>query len=182
MAHWEPYEADMEVFLDEAEDQLELDLVEALDCSVQFFILQPSSSYTKDSEEEDKPGPSKKKHFSSSKHQRVPSFEPTDITHPRASNQAPPQVVAKYVQSDFHQGFIKEVRARLRAECPRPDLVSEVTDTPETDPSLVTFLRKYSKDPKKGRVWAWCNCKDKLLDMSSPLKKDPQIPISCQRI
>lgn len=36
---------------------------------------------------------------------------------------------------------------------------------------MLTYLRKYSKDPKKGIDRAWRSCQDKMLDLSGPLTK-----------
>lgn len=38
-------------------------------------------------------------------------------------------------------------------------------------PTMVTYLKKYAKDPKKGLDKAWRSCQDKLLDMTGPLTK-----------
>ncbi|KAJ1211575.1 hypothetical protein NDU88_006933 [Pleurodeles waltl] len=38
---------------------------------------------------------------------------------------------------------------------PRLQAVDKVADTPELDPSMATFLRKFAKDPKKGLDRAW---------------------------
>ncbi|KAJ1187379.1 hypothetical protein NDU88_004155 [Pleurodeles waltl] len=50
-------------------------------------------------------------------------------------------------------------------------LLGKVADTPELDPSMATFLRKFAKDPKKGLDRAWKGYQDKLLDVSGPLTK-----------
>ena len=78
------------------------------------------------------------------------TFDPKEIVHPTSNLWLPPQEVADYVETHIQQGFDKDVRARLRAECPRPDLTSKVTDTPEVDPTLISYLKTSStKDPKK---------------------------------
>ncbi|KAJ1204622.1 hypothetical protein NDU88_000062 [Pleurodeles waltl] len=56
-------------------------------------------------------------------------------------------------------------------ECPRSSLVGKVADTPELDPSMATFLRKFAKDPKINLDRALRGCQDKLLDLSDPLTK-----------
>ncbi|KAJ1110941.1 hypothetical protein NDU88_008287 [Pleurodeles waltl] len=58
--------------------------------------------------------------------------------------------VADYVKAHIRQDFDKEVCARLRSECPRPNLLEKVADTPKVDPTSVTYLKKYDKDLKKG--------------------------------
>ncbi|KAJ1176497.1 hypothetical protein NDU88_001775 [Pleurodeles waltl] len=80
-------------------------------------------------------------------HQEVPipkvlTFEPEDIVHPRSSLWLPPPEVADYVEAHIRHGFNKDIHSRLRSECPRPDFPSKVTETPELDPTLVTFLKK----------------------------------------
>ncbi|KAJ1208086.1 hypothetical protein NDU88_003476 [Pleurodeles waltl] len=98
-------------------------------------------------------------------------FDPDNIMHPRSTEWVPCQEVAEYVQTRLRKGFEKEVRNTLCSECPRPALSGKVADTPELDPHMVTFLKKYAKDPKKGIDRAWRSCQDKLLDISGPLTK-----------
>ena len=77
----------------------------------------------------------------------------------------PPEEVADYVESHIRQGFDMEVQAHQRAECLCPDLPNKATDTPEVDPTLISYLKKSStKNPKKGIDRAWRGCQDKLLD------------------
>ncbi|KAJ1111378.1 hypothetical protein NDU88_008714 [Pleurodeles waltl] len=78
------------------------------------------------------------------------------------------------------QGFNKEVRVRLRSECPRPDLARKVSDTPEVDPAMVNFMKKWAKDPKKGLDRAWQSCQDKLLDMSGLLTQILEIGLQAK--
>ncbi|KAJ1170232.1 hypothetical protein NDU88_002113 [Pleurodeles waltl] len=134
-----------------------------------------SSDSESDSTRSEHPGPSKRKRSDKAKNTvtkapRVLTFNPEDIVHPRSTSWAPPEV-ALYMQDHIRASFDKEVRARLRAECPRPDLDGKVTDTPDIDPAMVTFLKKWAKDPKKGLDRAWRSCQDKLLDLSGPLAK-----------
>ncbi|KAJ1169144.1 hypothetical protein NDU88_001050 [Pleurodeles waltl] len=98
-------------------------------------------------------------------------FDPDSIIHPRSTEWVPCQEVAKFVQARLRKGFEKDVRNTLRSECPRPALSGKVAETPELDPHMVTFLKKYAKDPKKGIDRAWRRCQDKLLDISGPLTK-----------
>ncbi|KAJ1150495.1 hypothetical protein NDU88_003286 [Pleurodeles waltl] len=102
---------------------------------------------------------------------QVLDFDPTEIIYPRSSNWVPPPEVAQYVQANLRKSFDKEVRSRLKAECPRPDLEGKVSETPEIDPTMVTFMKKFAKDPKKGLDRSWRSCQDKLLDLSGPLTK-----------
>ncbi|KAJ1098944.1 hypothetical protein NDU88_004051 [Pleurodeles waltl] len=71
---------------------------------------------------------------------KVLTFEPEDTVHPRSSSWAPLSKVAEYVQAHIRHCFDKDVRSRLRSQCPRPDFPSKVTETPELDPTLVTYL------------------------------------------
>ncbi|XP_078520376.1 uncharacterized protein LOC144785225 [Lissotriton helveticus] len=104
-------------------------------------------------------------------HPQLLTFEPSDIIHPNSSSWLPSPAVAEYVQAHIRQPFEKGVRARLRSECPRPDLADSLADTPEVDPTMVTYLKKYAKDPKKGYDRAWRSCQDQLLDLLGPLTK-----------
>ncbi|KAJ1081024.1 hypothetical protein NDU88_001211 [Pleurodeles waltl] len=135
-----------------------------------------SSDADSEVELEDYPGPSKRKKTEKakspvSKTPRVLTFNPEDIIHPCSSSWTPPPEVALYLQEHIRAGFDKDVRARLRAECPTPDIEGKVTDTPDIDPTMVTFMKKWAKDPKKGLDHAWRSCQDKLLDLSDPLAK-----------
>ncbi|KAJ1181192.1 hypothetical protein NDU88_006402 [Pleurodeles waltl] len=98
-------------------------------------------------------------------------FSPEDIIHPCSTEWVPNKEVANYVQDRLRKSFEKEVCNTLRSECPRPSLLGKVAESPELDPSMETFLRKFAKDPKKGLDRAWRGCQDKLLDFSSPLTK-----------
>ncbi|XP_078506532.1 uncharacterized protein LOC144766620 [Lissotriton helveticus] len=98
-------------------------------------------------------------------------FNPADIVHPRSSDWAPPPEVAGYLQQNLRRSFDREVRSRLRSECPRPDVPNRVAETPEIDPNMLAFLKKFHKDPKKGIDRAWRRCQDKLLDTVGPLAK-----------
>ncbi|XP_078514996.1 uncharacterized protein LOC144773728 [Lissotriton helveticus] len=125
--------------------------------------------------EHDSPPPKKrvrKEHFvDAPERPSVLTFEPADIVHPNSSSWLPSPAVAAYVQAHIRQPFDAPVRARLRSECPRPDIADHLADTPEVDPMMVTYLKKYAKDPKKGLDRSWRSCQDKLLDMLGPLTK-----------
>ncbi|KAJ1130623.1 hypothetical protein NDU88_008974 [Pleurodeles waltl] len=120
---------------------------------------QSSSKHSSDSDSEedlgDLSGPSKRKEIETakappSKAPRVLTFSPEEIIHPHSSSWTPPPEVAEYLQNHIRAGFDKDVRARLRAECPHPDLEGKITDTSEIHPTMVTFVKKWDKDPKKG--------------------------------
>ncbi|XP_069094160.1 uncharacterized protein [Pleurodeles waltl] len=102
-------------------------------------------------------------------------FHPEELYHPRSSEWHPDKRVADYVASKIRQPLEKEVRARLRAECPRPTLPDRVAATPDLDPKLCTFFGKYVKDPKKGIDRSWRGCQDKLLDVLGPLTQIIQL-------
>ncbi|KAJ1133193.1 hypothetical protein NDU88_011490 [Pleurodeles waltl] len=136
--------------------------------------LASSSSDHSFEQGEDPPRKRKKK----SHHQEEPlptpkvlTFEPDDIVHPRSPLWMAPPEVADYVEYHIRHGFDKEVCSRLWSECPRLDFPFKMTETPESDPTLITFLKKSSKDPKKGIDHTWRGCQDKLLDVSGPLTK-----------
>ncbi|KAJ1197511.1 hypothetical protein NDU88_001368 [Pleurodeles waltl] len=52
-----------------------------------------------------------------------------------------------------------------------PSLLGKVADTPDLDPNMATFIKRFSEDPKNGLDRAWKGCQDKLLDISGPLTK-----------
>ncbi|KAJ1205843.1 hypothetical protein NDU88_001268 [Pleurodeles waltl] len=83
------------------------------------------------------------------------SFDPENIIHPRSSEWLPCEEIAQYVQDHIRKGFDREVRKTLRSECLRPSLLGRVAETPDLDPNMATFMRKFSKDPKKGVDRAW---------------------------
>ncbi|KAJ1118733.1 hypothetical protein NDU88_006920 [Pleurodeles waltl] len=89
-------------------------------------------------------------------------FSPEDIVHPCSTKWVPTSEVAHYMQDMLRKSFEKEVRNTLRPECPRPSVVGKVADTHELDPSMATFLRKFTNDPRKGLDRAWRGCQDKL--------------------
>ncbi|XP_078503027.1 uncharacterized protein LOC144761602 [Lissotriton helveticus] len=143
--------------------------------SSQFHDDDTSSSLpdTSDSDQSEAPKKaSKKKRRSQSVNPLPPSknllFNPSNIIHPRSTEWVPCVGVAHYVQGNIRQGFVRSV---LRSECPRPALLRKVMETPELDPNMATFLKKFSKDPKKGLDRAWRGCQDKLLDVCGPLTK-----------
>lgn len=99
------------------------------------------------------------------------TFNPADIVHPRSSGWILAPEVAAYLHNNIRRSSDKEVRNRLRSECPRPDIPDKVADTPDIDASLLTFLKKFAKNPKKGIDRACRGCQDKLLDVVGPLAK-----------
>ncbi|KAJ1091622.1 hypothetical protein NDU88_004739 [Pleurodeles waltl] len=98
-------------------------------------------------------------------------FDPEDIIHPRSTEWVPCMEVAHYVQERLRKSFDKDVHSTLHSECPCLSLLGKLLDTPDVDPSVVTFLKKFAKGPKKGLDRAWRGCQDKLLDISGPIAK-----------
>ncbi|KAJ1172428.1 hypothetical protein NDU88_004275 [Pleurodeles waltl] len=92
-------------------------------------------------------------------------FEPENIIHPRSTEWVPCMEVTHYFQERLRKGFQCEVLNTVRSECPQPSLLGKVTDTPEMDPNMETYLKKFAKDPKKGLDHTWRGCQDKLLDL-----------------
>ncbi|KAJ1160649.1 hypothetical protein NDU88_001144 [Pleurodeles waltl] len=86
-----------------------------------------SSSSEHSSEREDAPPRKRKKkaHHQEVSTPKVLTFEPEDIVHPRSSLWLPPPEVADYVEAHIRHGFDKDIRSRLRSECPRPDFPSK---------------------------------------------------------
>ncbi|KAJ1112086.1 hypothetical protein NDU88_000357 [Pleurodeles waltl] len=70
------------------------------------------------------------------------TFNTEDITHPRSTDWVPAQAVTEYLRDKLRNSFDKEVRNRLQAECHRPDIPDKMVETPETDYSMLTFLKK----------------------------------------
>ncbi|KAM8977380.1 LOW QUALITY PROTEIN: uncharacterized protein RCH25_043896 [Pelodytes ibericus] len=97
-----------------------------------------------------------------------PLFDPRTLRHPRSAEWSPPQHVADFLRYWLRRPLDKEVRQKLRAECPRPSLPDKVSSTPEFDPTFVTFMMKNGKDPRKG-LEGLRTTQDKLLDVSGPL-------------
>ncbi|XP_078496577.1 uncharacterized protein LOC144752553 [Lissotriton helveticus] len=118
-------------------------------------------------------------------------FNPNNIVHPRSTEWIPCPEVAQYVCNNLRQGFDNGVRATLRSECPRPSLTGKVADTPDLDPTMAAFMRKFAKDPKKGLDRAWRGVQDKMLDVTGPLTKildaavmakDKNVPLDVSKV
>lgn len=141
------------------------------------MIHPPPASDTSDTDKDtiELPRPAKKKrkthHVSTPPPTKNLLFDPKNIVHPRSTDWVPCVEVAHYVQENLRQRFERDVRATVRSECPRPALLGKVADTPELDPNMASFLKKFSKDPNKGLDRAWKGCQDKLLDSSGPFTK-----------
>ncbi|KAJ1161976.1 hypothetical protein NDU88_002456 [Pleurodeles waltl] len=144
----------------------------------QAGLQEQSSSKSESDDSHAAPVPCKKKHKSHDVIPEAPTpagrnllFSAEDIVHPHSTEWVPTAEVAHYVQDRLHKSFEKEVGNTLGSECPQPSSIGKVADTPELDPSMATFLRKFAKDPKKGLDRAWYGCQGKLLDLSGPLMK-----------
>ncbi|KAJ1155268.1 hypothetical protein NDU88_008002 [Pleurodeles waltl] len=103
--------------------------------------------------------------------QGVPMFDPSEIHHPQSTEWFPAEHVGEYVASRLRTPLDKQTRTKLRSECPRPLLHSNMSSTPSIDPSLITFFTKFGKGPRKGVDKAWSTCQEKLLDVVGPLKR-----------
>ncbi|XP_053311880.1 uncharacterized protein LOC128473653 [Spea bombifrons] len=99
----------------------------------------------------------------------TPLFDPRALRHPRSSEWTPSSHIAEFLRFWMRRPLDKEVRQRLRSECPRPTVRDKVLNTPEFDPTFVTFLTKTGKDPRKGIELGLRSAQDKLLDVSGPL-------------
>ncbi|XP_078533318.1 uncharacterized protein LOC144819222 [Lissotriton helveticus] len=102
-------------------------------------------------------------------------FDPTRIYHPRSSEWTPDPKVAAYVAGKVRQPLEKEVRTRMRGECPRPKLEGRVATTPDIDDKLYAFFAKFMKDPRRGIDRSWRSCQDKLLDVVGPVTQIIQL-------
>ncbi|KAM8975554.1 uncharacterized protein RCH25_018841 [Pelodytes ibericus] len=98
-----------------------------------------------------------------------PFFDPRTLRHPRSAEWSPPQHIADFLHYWLRRPLEKEVRQKLRAECPRPTLPDKVSATPDFDPTFVTFMMRNGKDPRKGLEQGLRSTQDKLLDISGPL-------------
>ncbi|KAJ1152346.1 hypothetical protein NDU88_005121 [Pleurodeles waltl] len=63
------------------------------------------------------------------------------------------------------------VGATAPLQYPEQRVNGKVAGAPELDPGMATFLKKFTKDPKKGLDRAWKGCQAKLLDITGPLTK-----------
>ncbi|KAJ1207762.1 hypothetical protein NDU88_003152 [Pleurodeles waltl] len=105
------------------------------------------------------------------------SFDPQAIIRPRSTEWIPYAKVVHYVQDRIRKGFDRDVCRTLRSECPCTSLLGKVVETPELDRNLATFMRKFSKDPKKGLDGAWKCFQHKLLDISGPITKNFELAV-----
>ncbi|KAJ1184286.1 hypothetical protein NDU88_001094 [Pleurodeles waltl] len=108
------------------------------------------------------------------------SFDPESIIHPRSTEWVLCIEVAHYVQDKLCKRFYQDVCSTLRFECPHPSLLAKVVDKPESDLNLVTFIKKFTKDPKKDLDRAWKGCQDKLLDISGPIMKILELAVQVE--
>ncbi|XP_069078446.1 uncharacterized protein [Pleurodeles waltl] len=100
-----------------------------------------------------------------------PMFDPGLIHHPNSTEWLPSDHVASYILAKLRLPLDKQVRAKLRSECPRPSPPLHITATPSIDLSLLTFFSKFGKDPRKGVDRAWALCQDKVLDLVGRLSR-----------
>ncbi|KAJ1139666.1 hypothetical protein NDU88_006033 [Pleurodeles waltl] len=109
--------------------------------------------------------------------QRNVLFDPENINNPRSTEWVPCVEVWK---DRLGRSFDKDVRSILRLECPHPSLLGKVANTLELVPSVATFLKKFTKDPKEGLDRAWKGCQDKMLDLSGPITKILELAVQAK--
>lgn len=97
-------------------------------------------------------------------------FNPESLPHCAWFKWTPKPRVAKYLVERMRTPLDKDVRNRLKEDCPRPYVEDRVTATPTLDPAVIN-IAQYIKDPKKGIDRSWRACQDKLLDITGPLAK-----------
>ncbi|XP_063297781.1 uncharacterized protein LOC134586215 [Pelobates fuscus] len=98
-------------------------------------------------------------------------FDPRTIRHPRSTEWGLPDHLAQFIHFWLRKPMDKEVRARLRAECPRPTLPDKIAVTPEFDSTVSLFMSRAGRDPRKGIEKGLRESQDKLLDILGPLAK-----------
>ncbi|KAJ1139940.1 hypothetical protein NDU88_006302 [Pleurodeles waltl] len=121
----------------------------------------PSSSSEPDQAEPKPSGKRKRKSHiihESDQTPRTLSFDPENIIDPRSTEWIPCAEVAHDLQDRIRKGFDRDVRNTLRSECPRPSLLGKMAEMPALDPNMDTFIKRFSKDPKKGLNRAWKAC------------------------
>ncbi|KAJ1110965.1 hypothetical protein NDU88_008311 [Pleurodeles waltl] len=119
-----------------------------------------SSGSDQDQDEPKPSGKRKREPHNTQEGDQVPrtlSFDLENIIHPRSTEWIPCVEVAHYVQDRIRKGFDRDVRNTLCSECPRPLLLGKLAETPELDPNMATFIKRFFKDPKKGLDRAWKN-------------------------
>ncbi|KAJ1192906.1 hypothetical protein NDU88_002212 [Pleurodeles waltl] len=62
----------------------------------------------------------------------VPMFDPSLIHHPNSTEWLSLDHVGDYIASRLRLPLDKQTRTKLRSECPRPSLESNITATPDT--------------------------------------------------
>lgn len=97
-------------------------------------------------------------------------FNPESLAHQPWSQWTPSPRVAKYLTERLRKPLDKDLRLRIKKECPRPTVDDSVAATPALDPAIVG-LTEYTKDSKKGLERSWYACQDKVLDVTGPLAK-----------
>ncbi|KAJ1179497.1 hypothetical protein NDU88_004731 [Pleurodeles waltl] len=93
------------------------------------------------------------------------------IKHPPSPEWAPSLHITDYIAFWLRRQIPKEVRSRVRSECPRPSLSDKVAMNPELDAKVVVFISKNSKDPRKGLDKGLKSWQDWLLNLIGPLTK-----------
>ncbi|XP_056413656.1 uncharacterized protein LOC130356331 [Hyla sarda] len=105
----------------------------------------------------------------------VPFFNPSQIVHPRSGEWSPNTQLEQFIGFWLNKSLDNRARSKLKAECPRPTISRNATQTPELHPILVRYLLKTGKNPKKGVDRSFKLCQDKVLDLLGPVAKILQI-------
>ncbi|XP_044136978.1 uncharacterized protein LOC122928313 [Bufo gargarizans] len=98
-------------------------------------------------------------------------FDPRNIRHPRSGEWSPPEHLSRFMHLWLRKPLEKEVRNRLRSECPRPSLPDKVAQTPEFDKVMTTFMMRSGRDPRRGLEKGLWGAQDNLLDSVGPLAR-----------
>ncbi|XP_063297779.1 probable cation-transporting ATPase 13A4 [Pelobates fuscus] len=98
-------------------------------------------------------------------------FNPRNIRHLRSGDWSPPEHLSRFMHLWLRKPLEKEVRSRLRSECPRPSLPDKVAQTPEFDKVMTTFMMRSGRDPRRGVEKGLWGAQDNLLDSVGPLAR-----------
>lgn len=99
----------------------------------------------------------------------VPMLDLWHIRHQRSAEWSPLDHIDKYLNYWLRRRLNKEVRNRLRAECPRPTMSHKVTNTHDFDTYMSNYMTTQGVYPRKGIKKGLKSDQDKLLDIVGPL-------------
>ncbi|KAJ1193119.1 hypothetical protein NDU88_002424 [Pleurodeles waltl] len=105
------------------------------------------------------------------------SFDPENIFHPHSTEWNTCVEEAHYMKDRLRKGFGHDVRSTLCSECRCSSLLGKVVDTPELDPNMATFIKRFSK---KGPRPSMEGSQDKLLDISGPIMKILELAVQAK--